>query len=213
MLNTAAARPHIISSPNDYKAVVCILLAGGADSFNFLVPTEPTEYAQYVATRGSLALSNTATPPQLLPLNYNNNGRTFSVHAGLSAVQNLFNTGQLSFLTNIGTLIETHCQQDRIQFRYQKSHWVFTVILIKSCSGKHLCLKVRSAVGVAGRMADILQDMNSIPEASMNISMAGKTGGSRAMKPTSFRLAIPLQQPMIGYTNYSSGLSNAGYPQ
>ncbi|MBK7790990.1 MAG: hypothetical protein IPJ54_21025 [Saprospiraceae bacterium] len=38
----------------------------------------------------------------------------------------------------------------------------------------------RSVVGVAGRMADILQDMNSIPEAAMNISLAGKTGGSRA---------------------------------
>ncbi|HRG66811.1 MAG TPA: hypothetical protein PLV12_13430, partial [Saprospiraceae bacterium] len=40
MMTTAATRPHIISTPSDYKAVVCILLAGGADSFNFIVPTE-----------------------------------------------------------------------------------------------------------------------------------------------------------------------------
>ncbi len=67
-INTLAARPHIINNPNDYKAMVCILLAGGADSFNMLVPSTPSEYADYQATRGSLALPQNA----LLPLIYNN---------------------------------------------------------------------------------------------------------------------------------------------
>ena len=56
-INTLAARPHIISNPGDYKAMVCILLAGGCDTHNVLVPTNATDYAAYVATRGSLALS------------------------------------------------------------------------------------------------------------------------------------------------------------
>jgi uncharacterized protein (DUF1501 family) len=38
MINTISARPHIIGG-NDYKAMVCILLAGGADTFNVLVPS------------------------------------------------------------------------------------------------------------------------------------------------------------------------------
>jgi len=80
MINTAAARPHIIGSSGDYKAIVCILLAGGADTFNVLVPTETTEYDDYVTTRSSLALSNDFGLGELLPLNYNDGGRTFAVH-------------------------------------------------------------------------------------------------------------------------------------
>ena len=47
MINTAAARPHIIGSSSDYKAIVCILLAGGCETFNVLVPTESSEYQDY----------------------------------------------------------------------------------------------------------------------------------------------------------------------
>ena len=49
MINTAAARPHILGNSGDYKAMVCILLAGGADSFNMLVPQETDEFAEYQA--------------------------------------------------------------------------------------------------------------------------------------------------------------------
>ena len=81
MINTLAARPHIIGGSN-YKAMVCILLAGGADTFNVLVPTESSEYDEYVTTRGDLALDINANPDELLDLDYNDNGRTFAVHAG-----------------------------------------------------------------------------------------------------------------------------------
>ncbi len=211
IMNTAATRPHIINTPNDYKAVVCILLAGGADSYNFLVPTEPSEYAQYVATRGSLALSNTANPPQLLPLNYNNNGRTFSVHAGLSAVQNLFNTNQLSFLTNIGTLIEPIANKTEFNSGAKKIPLGLYSHSDQIMQWQTSVPQSRSAVGVAGRLADILQDMNTIPEASMNISLAGKNRWQSGNETNEFSLSNTSTAATIGYTNYSSGLSNAGY--
>ena len=106
MINTAAARPHIVGSADDYKAIICILLAGGADTYNVLVPTESGEYNDYVDTRSSLALSNDFSQGQLLPLDYNNEGRTFAVHGGMSRVRDLFNNGDLAFVSNIGTLIE-----------------------------------------------------------------------------------------------------------
>jgi len=53
------------ASGNDYCAMVCILLAGGADSFNMLVPYDTDRYQQYAATRADLALSR----EDLLPLN------------------------------------------------------------------------------------------------------------------------------------------------
>ena len=40
----------------DYKALVCVLLAGGNDSYNMLVPNDDDQYAQYAAIRSDLAL-------------------------------------------------------------------------------------------------------------------------------------------------------------
>ena len=37
---------------NDYKALVCIFLFGGSDSFNMLIPHESGEYQAYLASRG-----------------------------------------------------------------------------------------------------------------------------------------------------------------
>ena len=57
-----------------YKALVCILLEGGNDSFNMLVPRNGSHYTEYALARSNLAL------PQgdLLPLNFTDtNGKQF----------------------------------------------------------------------------------------------------------------------------------------
>ena len=41
----------------DYKALVCLFLAGGNDSWNMLVPTTAGEYAAYAKARANLALA------------------------------------------------------------------------------------------------------------------------------------------------------------
>ena len=48
-MNAAVAQSNI--GPNDYKALVCIFLAGGNDSNNLIIPTIPTEYNNYAAIR------------------------------------------------------------------------------------------------------------------------------------------------------------------
>ena len=139
----------------------------------FWYQTEPLGICSVRGYRGSLALSNSANPAQLVPLNYNNNGRTFSVHAGLSAVQNLFNTGQLSFLTSIGTLIEPIANKTEYNSGTKNSTW-FVQSFWSDRTVADICASKQELPLVLRRMADILQDMNSIPEASMNISLAGK---------------------------------------
>ena len=37
---------------SDYKAMICLFLMGGNDSYNMLAPTNADEYAYYLATRG-----------------------------------------------------------------------------------------------------------------------------------------------------------------
>ena len=56
--------------PAGYKALVCLFLAGGNDSYNMLVPREQTAYDEYSAVRGGvggggLALDRTT---ELLPI-------------------------------------------------------------------------------------------------------------------------------------------------
>ncbi len=61
----------------DYKALVCILLAGGADSHNMLIPRGANEYNEYLTTRSNLAIPQS----QILPLNHPPiNGKLFGVH-------------------------------------------------------------------------------------------------------------------------------------
>ena len=204
MINTLSARPHIISNTNDYKAMVCILLAGGADTYNVLVPTENSEYADYQATRGDLALDKDATDPaQLLNLDYDDNGRTFAVHGGMNRVRDMFNDGTLSFLSNIGTLVEPIANQAEFESGIKKlplglyshsdqiMHWQTSVP------------QSRSAVGVGGRMADILHDMNTISDVSMNISLAGKNR---------FQTGNQYQEYSISRNTTSANIGLDGFP-
>ena len=55
-MNTIGRVAHAASG-DDYKALVCILLAGGADAFNMLVPYDTNRYNDYVAFRSDLALA------------------------------------------------------------------------------------------------------------------------------------------------------------
>src|SRR5713226_6266162 len=62
-MNAAVAQSNI----TDYKALVCIFLAGGNDSNNLIIPTILSEYNNYAAVRGSvLALPQ----PSVLNLAY-----------------------------------------------------------------------------------------------------------------------------------------------
>src|SRR5215475_1526596 len=49
LANSVAAQ----GGPMDNKALVCIFLSGGMDSFNFLVPWELNAYNTYSITRGA----------------------------------------------------------------------------------------------------------------------------------------------------------------
>ena len=74
-----ALASHHEADEDDYKALVCVLLSGGCDSFNVLVPLG-REYSDYATTRGAMALPQN----QLLAVNaLNTGGRIFGVHPNL----------------------------------------------------------------------------------------------------------------------------------
>src|SRR5438270_2651896 len=69
-MNAAVAQANI----SDYKALVCIFLAGGNDSNNLIIPTLQSEYDNYSAIRTSVL----AIPQNnVLPVtSLNSDGRT-----------------------------------------------------------------------------------------------------------------------------------------
>ena len=210
MINTAAARPHIIGSSSNYKAMVCILLAGGADTYNVLVPTETSEYNDYVTTRSSLALDINANPAQLLDLNYNDNGRTFAVHAGMPKVQSLFNSGDLSFLSNIGTLIEPIIDANDYNNGMKQLPLGLYSHNDQIMQWQTSVPQNRAAVGVGGRMADLLQDMNTIDQISMNISLDGRNRFQSGNNVVEYTIDNSTTEANIGFEKFPSWWSNSG---
>lgn len=165
LLGTASAPPE------DYKAMVCILLAGGNDSYNMLVPRGAGEYAQYAATRANLALAQNS----LLAINPNtSDGKEYGLHPSMSGIQGLFESGNLAFVSNIGTLTEPIPDADAFG-----SGAVARPLGLFSHSDQIQQWQTsipnsREAIGWGGRMADLLKTMNTNQNISMNISLSGR---------------------------------------
>jgi uncharacterized protein (DUF1501 family) len=165
----AAAADNSSLNGGNYKALVFIMLNGGNDSFNMLVPSSDAEYAEYATTRSNLALTRNT----LLPINpITTDGRQFSLNPSLTGMQNLFETNKLAFLSNVGTLIEPLTKQDYINDIKEKPLGLFSH-LDQSQHWQTGRPHERTHTGWGGRVADLIQSMNTNQNISMNISLNG----------------------------------------
>lgn len=107
-LKLAEAAATDQSDADGYKALVCVFMFGGNDSFNMLIPAEEDEYNLYKSTRGELAIpiSADAENAALLLSTPSEDGRHFAVHPAMSELRELYSKGHLAFLANTGTLVE-----------------------------------------------------------------------------------------------------------
>ena len=64
LANHAAAQ-DLLPGTTDRKALVCVFLQGGNDSYNMLVPRDPAAYAAYANARSNLALPSASLLPLL----------------------------------------------------------------------------------------------------------------------------------------------------
>jgi len=165
----ASATLDKMEEPGDYKAMVCILLSGGADAHNMLIPRGGTEYNEYLTTRANLAIPQS----QIIPLNHPpHNGKQFGVHPEMPEIAQLFNQGKLSWISNVGTLIEPITKS-----QYENNTGLTPLGLFShSDQIKHWQTgrpADRSTHGWAGRIADLVQSQNANPNLSMNVSMSG----------------------------------------
>ncbi len=174
------------SSLSGYKAMVCLFLFGGNDSFNMLTPLTGSERDDYVTVRGGVyAPGNGALGLPVSGLHSINDsitGRSFGIHPSMPEMKTLYDQGKLTFLCNIGSLVEPTTMA-----QYQSQSNLPLGLFSHSDLTRHWMTSVpqtRSQItGWAGRMADMVTGAtNSNSNISMNISLNSvnmlQTGGS-----------------------------------
>ncbi len=186
-------------SSSEHKALVCIFLDGGNDSYNMLVPTASDEYTNYAASRSNMALPNVGSTNGVLPLtSLNTPGRTFGVNPAMEGIQRLFNDQKAAFIANVGTLVEPipnaaayssgNFKLPRALFSHfdQQDEWQTSLPQDPS-----------AATGWGGRMADLTNLLNDpTGKVPMSYSLSGNNTYQTGTDVVSYTItrdgAIPL---------------------
>jgi uncharacterized protein (DUF1501 family) len=157
-----------VQSTDPYKALVCIFLFGGNDAFNTLIPFGDAEYNLYKSTRQTLAIEQAG----LLSISPENDiGLELGLHPSLTGVQELFNNGQLSFIANIGALVEPVSKT-----AYKNNTAILPPQLFSHNDQQTFVQSLQSGFqrnGWSGRAADAMLGVNINQKLSMNISLGG----------------------------------------
>ena len=183
------------SNFTDYKALVCLFLNGGNDSFNMLVPRQQNAYDQYVSARGGLASSGNGglalskdDPTSMIPgqgglwpitssVQSQSGGAGYSefgIHPDLPYLKTLYDQGNLAFVSNVGSLIEpTTLTQYNNKSKplpeglfSHPDHQIHWQTLVPQVRGS-------GPKGWAGRMAEVMSHANQQSDIAMNISLSG----------------------------------------
>ncbi len=189
-----SAAAQTIPPGDDYRALVCILLAGGNDSYNMVVPRDPDEHADYVASRSDLALDR----DDLLTVSPASLDRDFGFHPSMAGARDLFDANRLAVVSNVGTLVEpvTLAQVQNESARLplglyshsdQIRQWQTSVP------------EDRDALGWGGRLADLLAAVNDQAEISMGISLSGTNDFQAGAGSREFAISTEGSTPISGF--------------
>lgn len=155
----------------DYKALVCVFLFGGNDSYNMVVPRSNPEYNVYAASRQNMAIAQ----QDLLPINPLSGETTqFGLHPSMPGIQGLFETGSAALINNAGPLIEPTTKNDYharsvllppqlFSHNDQQDQW-------NSLKGATV-----SRTGWAGRIADLIRTNVVGQQLATNVSLFGSS--------------------------------------
>jgi len=155
LMGAALAAQSQYSNLNDYKALVCIFLYGGSDSFNLFIPADSAQFKSYQQSRGRLALAEDTL------LDETTGQVKFNEH--LTGLQALYSSGDLAIVRNVGNLIQPVSRE-----QYQKNPELIPAELFAHNHQQEQVQKSWSSQptglvgsGWGGRMADLLLDANA----------------------------------------------------
>lgn len=165
---------------SDYKALICLFLAGGNDHNNTVIATDTPSWNGYLAARNIGGGATIALPQaNLLSISPTTakvdmvGPRSFALHPTMTGLQNLFNAGRAAVVANVGPLLAPI--PDKVAYRnsaYQKpvnlfshndqtSQWQSTYPALKN-------------YGWGGRMADQIKTSNTAQNFT-SLSLSGNT--------------------------------------
>lgn len=197
----------LANTTNHYRAMICLFLHGGNDSFNMIVPSNND--SQYANARPDIYLTN----GEKLPIPSSESSQPLAINSRMPNIANLLNQGQAAAILNIGTLVEPTNKQNVYQVRKpnnlgahnkQQTAWQSSW----GGTGYH-------PYGWAGLMMDVLSSESLVSESmsfSGNELLKGNTskdlslsaGGVRAMDALGHSNAINNQFTSLANNPYGS---------
>jgi len=190
----------------DYKALVCVFMFGGNDSFNMLVPNTTAEYAAYAASRQNLALQQ----GDLLPITpVSSAGPDFGLHPAMGGVQGLFESGAAAFVTNVGPLVEPTTKDQYFNKSVTLPPQLFSHNDMQD-QWTSLRGNVPSKTGWAGRMADLIRDGVAGQQMATNASLFGANLFQSADETVAYVMG---QNGPIQFNGFSTDPDNLLYEQ
>lgn len=183
------------SSFSDYRALVCVFLHGGNDSFNMIVPSSDAEYNAYAAARQNLAIAQA----DLLPLTPAiPDVVDYGVHPSMAGLQGLFNSGSAAFVNNVGPLIEPTTKDQYFNGATLLPPQLFSH---NDMQDQWQTLKgvSQSATGWAGRMADLIRTSVSDQLMATNASLFGANPFQSADETVAYVMGPMGPVPFVGF--------------
>jgi len=200
----------------DYKALVCIFMFGGNDSYNMLVPSSGAEYNVYAASRQNLAIDQN----DLLAINpLTSDGAQYGLHPSMSGLQSLFESNRLAVVNNVGPLIEPTTKD---QFFNQSVVLPPQLFSHNDQQDQWHSLKgsVQSNTGWAGRVADLIRTNVADQQMATNASLFGNTLFQSADDTIAYVMGQQGPIPFLGFDDFPmspeqraafEGVINANY--
>jgi uncharacterized protein (DUF1501 family) len=204
-LNLAAIGSASAQSATDYKALVCIFLAGGNDAFNTVLATDESSWASYNAVRNQVPESIVLPRDRLLSLTpADGYGRPLALNPQLKQLQRLFNTDRrLAILPNVGTLIEPLTKAQYVEKTRRIPSKLFSHN--DQATTWQALGPEGTSVGWGGKIADVLAGSNS----GSLFTAVSAAGNAVWLSGTSIK---QYQLSLNGPVRYGYRLNNEGRP-
>ena len=185
----------------DYKALVCVFLFGGNDSYNMLVPRSNAEYNLYLASRQNMAILQ----GDLLPINpLTPDGADYGLHPMMTGVQTLFESNRAAFVSNTGPLVEPTTKT-----QYQNKSVLLPPQLFSHNDQQDQWSSLRgvnqSKTGWAGRIADLIRTNVADQQMATNVSLFGSSLFQSADETVAYVMGNTGPIPFTGFDNTAGG--------
>ena len=187
---------------SDYRALVCVFLFGGNDSFNMLVPRSDAEYNVYATSRQNLAVPQADLLP-IMP--FTQDGAQYGLHPTMGAIQGLFDSSRAGFIANVGPLIEPTTKE-----QYANGSVALPPRLFshndQQAQWQSLRGRTPGKTGWAGRIGDLLRQYVTNQQLATNVSLAGNQLFQAADETVAYTMGRNGPLRFTGLTNAGTGL-------